>query len=281
MIIGNLMNTDQYIKILNDFRNSYQNLICEYCDFETPSTDERCICFNCESFVHSTRTILERRDSPLLDSLDSIKSSLNDSKYVDAITVYDRLIKERNDPILMYASALVQIKYSNYEISMISYDKKGFMEENTQHRDMAAKLTSSAKRLLAKSISTIEAEISKAGNSTNLLYPLFLSQIKLGNYRGAQNSIQGLKKGENSYLANYAAMLLDVYMENYESAIRNADTLLEKGGFSINALFYISFCKFKNGKAKEAKRLFTEISKIIESDSIAQMLSEISAQEST
>ncbi len=275
------MNTTQYLEVLNALENSHNTLLCSYCGSETASMGDNCICSNCESFVDSTRVALDKRDHALLEALGAINSYVRDSEYDNAIVVYDKLISLNRDPCLMYAEGLLYLQYSNHELAMISYDKQGFMEDNALHRDKAAKLASASKRLLAKGIATAQSEISSGNSSPVVLYSLFLCQLRLSNYRGAQNSMKALESTGSGYLAAYASMLFNADMGHYDGAIASAERLLTGKDFSVNALFYIGLSKFKKGHAADAKRILVALSGLVYSEAIAALLKEIEGQEST
>lgn len=272
------MDAKGYADALEELEKTTVLLICEYCGVETPSIGDFCICSNCESMVVTNRTLLERKDHVLLDSLDRINRSMADSKYEDAMPFYDKIILERNEPSLMYAAAIAYLKYSNYEIMQIGYAKIGFMEENTIHRDKAAKLASTAKRLLTKSISIVNMEIGKGNRPLNFVYNRFLSQIKMGNHKGAKNSIDILQKAGNDYVYNYAQMVFESSMERYDTALKIADRFTKRENFSINAFYYIGLSLFKKGKNKEAKRTLEVLNSILKNGNLEALILEINYQ---
>lgn len=250
-------------------------VICEYCGTETPSISETCICSNCECLASTRRLLLANRDHLLLESLDSIKNLAFDSKYAEAISIYDKLISERKDPFLMYAEALLYIRYSNYELSKITYDKRGFMDENTLSRNSASKLISSSKKLLERAISTIELEISKGNKSANMFYLLFLCQLKMQNYRAARPNLEILKMIPDDYLYSYASMIFNMHIQDYKSAAAFAEKLISKENFSINSLYYTAFMKFKQRDFAEAKKLLDGLNQLIPNKNVELLLSEI------
>lgn len=274
------MNTSQYLAVLKSLENSHRTLLCSYCGCETPSIGGRCICSNCESFVDSTRVALERKNHVLLEMLGNINAYVRDSKYDDAIAVYEKLVSINKDPGLMYAESLLYLQYSNHELAKISYDRAGFMEENSLHRDRAAKLASSSKRLLAKGISIAESEISNGNSSPIILYSLFLCQMKMENYRGAQKSVRELEAGGSKYLAAYASMLFHAEIGQYKNAVADAESLLDGKNFSVNVLFYIGLTKFKEGHTKDAKRILVALAGLAPSKEIGAMIAKIEEQES-
>jgi tetratricopeptide (TPR) repeat protein len=275
------MDDVQYLKIIDGLESSHQTLMCEYCGAETPSIGELCICSNCECVAHSTRPMLEKRDHLLLDALDSINSSIASQNYDAALATYDKLVAERKEPPYMYAQALLYLKYSNYEIGKINYSRQGFMEENTTHRNNAAKSASASKRLIAKAISVAENETATGNTSPNIVYMLFLAQMKLGNHRAAQISMNQLFKIGNRYLADYSAMVFSTHMQDYAGAIKSAERLLINDNFSVNALFYIGYSKFRGGKVKEAGNMLARLGSLIVSENLHALLQEMSEQFST
>jgi tetratricopeptide (TPR) repeat protein len=265
----------KYAAILSNIENTYSEVICEYCGTETPSIGDACICSNCECLAHITRQILASRDNPLLASLDNIRSKVASSEYADAISVYDKLILERQDPFLMYAEALLYIQYSNYELSKISYDKTGFMDENASSRAIASKFISNSKRLLQKAISAVELDISKGNKSANATYLLFLCQLKMQNYRAARSRLEELGAMPDKYIFNYASMIFNILVNDHKSAEKFADKLLSNDIFSINSLYYIAFIRFKQRNFTEAKELLTSLNQLIPNRNVGFLLDEI------
>ena len=272
------MDAKGYVSALDEFRKSAIMLICEYCGTQTPSAGDICLCFNCESMVITTRAILERRDHTLVDTLDSINKNINDMNYEAAVPLYEKLIADRKDPSLMYAAAILYLKYSNYEITQIGYAKIGFMEENTIHRDKGAKLASTAKKLLTKSISVANAEIAKGNMPLSLVYNRFLAQIKMGGVKGAKESIELLQKTGNEYIYNYASMVFESRMEHYDNALKIADKLTDQKSFSVNAFYYIGLALFKKRKIKDAKMVLEELNVTLKNNNLEALLFEINAQ---
>ncbi len=270
--------SNNYVSILGGSKKHLSLMMCGNCGVETPSIGGNCMCSNCESMVTHDRASLEKLDHALCGALVDISGSMSDRKYDDAITAYDKLIEDRKDPMLMYAEAIAYLKYSNNEITRIGYMKPGFMEDNTAHRDMAAKLASSAKRLLAKAIRLANMELSNAEGHANMLYCRFLAQVKMGNVKGALQSVKELEKSGNEYAYNYARMVFESYMEKYEDAMKTADALTKEDSFSINAFYYIGLALFKKRRAKEAKQVLQGLNKILKNDNLEALILEIDYQ---
>lgn len=274
------MDVKDYAALLENSKKSCTMLMCEYCGTETPSIGSMCICSNCECLVTTGRAVLEKKDHLLLDALDRINASVSEDKYDDAVSVYTSLIAEKKLPMLMYAAAIMYMKYSNYEITKIGYMHSGFMEENTLHRDKAAKLVSSAKRLLTKSISISNAEI-KGGGSFDMIYGRFLAQIKMGSIKGAKNSMDMLEKAGNEYVYDYARMVFESRMEKYDSVMKSAEALMSNERFSVNAFYYIGLALFKKRRVKEARQVLQPLEGLLKSSNLDALLFEVDCQLAT
>lgn len=255
--------------------------LCERCGAETAAIGGMCMCSNCESIATNTRSTLERKDHMLLGSLDRINKAIAASDYNSAISVYDELVSQRKDPSLMYAEALLYLKYSNYEVMQIGYENPGFMEGNTAHRDKASKLASLAKKLLAKSVSQSKREIMASPGSLGLTYNLFLSQMKLGMMRAANSTINDILKLDSRYVYNYAKMVFEARREHYDDMVKAADTLTSAENFSLNAFYYMGLWLFKKGRYKEAKEMLNSLNGLMRSSNLEALLFEIDAQLAT
>lgn len=275
------MDTRKYVSLLEDCKNSGKLLMCEYCGHETVSTRDLTICSNCESIITTTKPMLEKKDPALLKELQAIIDDTNAMNYSPVIASYDKIILERKEPQFMYAAALANIRYSNHEITLINYNKPGFMEENAVHRDKAAKLISSAKKLLTKSIKLTKDEMIQQNNSLNLTYNLFLMELKLGKAKSANATMQKLKELGNEYLYNYAVMIFEANREKYDAVIKVADTFMKKDRFCTNAFYYLSLALFKKGRLNDAKSILESIKDVIKTESMEALSFEVNYQLST
>ena len=152
------------------------------------------------------------------------------------------------------------------------------MEDNTVHRDKAAKLASTAKKLLSKSVSTSSAEILKGNAPLNLLYSRFLSLAKLGRTKGMKDSIELLKQNGNEYAYDYASMIFEAHREKYDNVMEFAQKLMDQRNFSINAFYYMGLALFKKGKMNEAKTLLEALNGVLRNNNIDALIFEINAQ---
>jgi tetratricopeptide (TPR) repeat protein len=277
------MDIKNYETTLHNLMKSYSLLMCEYCGVETFNSvsAKLCICSNCESIIVTTKAMLEKKDGSLVDNLTKINRSVGEFKFDDTIALYDKMIAEKKDPSLMYAEAIAYLKYSNYEITQIGYAKPGFMEDNTVHRDRAAKFASTAKKLLTKSISIANAEMAKGNRSLNLVYNRFLAQVKLGGVKGAKESVEILEKMGNEYVYDYAYMVFEARMEKYDNTLKVADKLTKDDNFSVNAFYYIGLALFKKGNMKDAKTVLQSLNWVLKSTNLEALIFEINAQLAT
>lgn len=270
-----------YASLLGNLERMGSLLMCEYCGVETSALGNQCMCSNCESLVFSTRSIIEKKDTVLLDTLENINRSADASDYDSVLRMYDQLMAERKEPSLLYAAAIAHLKYSNYEIMKIGYMSTGFMEENTVHRDKAAKLVSSAKKLLAKAISIANSEMAKGNSPVSLVYCKFLAQIKMDSVRGAKQTLGMLEKMGNEYAYNYAQMVFEAHMQRYGNAMKIAEKLTSEKSFSLNAFYYIGLGLFKTGRLKDAKVLLQALDGILRSGNLDALIFEVNAQMSS
>ena len=272
------MDAKSYAAMLDKIKGSLSPLMCEYCGVETLALGGICMCSNCEGIASENRSKIEGRDQALADSLESIREAIEANKYDEAIAAYDSIVKARSDPMMMYAEAIACIKQSNYEIEQISYMRPAFMEQNTVHRDKAAKLVSTAKKLLQRSISIANGELKNGNKSPDIAYGRFLAQIKMENMRGAKSSMEELSRLGDDYAHRYAMMVFEANMERFDNVIKLAEALTGEKSFSINAYYYMGLALFKKKKFVEAKIVLEGLGKIIKSDNLESLIFEVSAQ---
>ncbi len=273
------MELRQYAKRLERLSKSYHRMVCMYCGAETTAQSDLCICSNCESITRYDKALLSSRDPTLVESLGVISVALGKKDYTAAIAEYEKIFQERKDPLYLYAESLAYIKYSNDENGNIGYEKPGFMEDNTALREQALGLASEAKRLLAKSAYMLADYVSKGDASLSNLYSLALVRLKLGDLKGAQESVNSIGKLGNSTLYNYAAMLLETQLGNYAQAGKHADALISSDDAPVNAFFYAGLSMFKQGRYADAKRLLDSLSGVSGSASIPALVKEMRESE--
>lgn len=269
------MDLTSYLDIIRTVSKIYDNSMCMYCGLETPALGDMAICSNCENIVYMNRSSLAKREQDLISKLDSINESINKSDFHVAISTYDKIVSERLEPTFLYAEALLYIKYSNYEISQISYDKPGFMDENTKRRDSATKQASTAKKFLEKAIFMARTEIAAGNASLNTVYALFLAQRKIGNMRGAREAMELLDRLGKEFITGYVSMVYETEMKNFDKAIAHAESLVGQNDFSINAFYYIAYALFKKGKRNDAKILLETLKPSIASRNVEALINDI------
>lgn len=253
--------------------------MCGYCGAETVALGGIGMCSNCENMINLSRDTIESVDPALASSLGSIITAMASNDFDSVDKSYDALLAEKRSPQLLYASALARIKHSNYEISQIRYDRKGFMEENAVHRSNASKLMSAARRMLTKGAYMSKSTVSKGESSPAVAFSLFLSQLKLGNMRGARYALKLLGKTGDEYSLAYANMLFASSMRKYKEADKYAFKLTTPQSFSINAFFYMAFSMFKRHAFGDARTLLSGISGFIKSSNPELLLEAIDRME--
>ncbi|MDE1868720.1 MAG: hypothetical protein KGH60_02020 [Candidatus Micrarchaeota archaeon] len=269
------MSLSTAIKAIDAATKTYTTLMCEYCGKETFAVHDMAMCTGCESLVHLTRKVVQLKNPGLAGSLDTINRLVEAGEHEKAAQIYEKLYADTKDPQLLYAEALLYTKYSNYETSMISYDKQGFMDENIALRDSSLKQVSASKKLLAKLIYIARGNVDKNIISINTLYSLFLAQLKFGDVRGAKRSLEMLSNLNNDYVHTYASMVFENAMGNYDSVIKNAEALLTQNSFSINAAYYLAFAWFKKGRIGDAKKLINAAQGYLGSDTTESLVQDM------
>ena len=271
------MNVGRYIKLIRNMKASVTELQCTYCGMETVSVGEISICSNCESIIHASRRMLLTRNPDLVKRLDGISKGIKSKDFESAIAIYDEMREGGGEPALLYAEALAYIGYSNYEISKISYDREGFMEENITHRSRGSELISTSKLLLTEAVGLAVREIEKEkGNaSLNLEYSLFLAQLKLGLVRGAGYTLSNLRKMTGAYVSEYANLVFDASVGRYDDVIKNAGSMIKSTHISANVFYYIAFALFKKGDMEDSERMLEELGPLMKSENVGSLLQEI------
>jgi hypothetical protein len=269
------MGISNWIAIAQRDAKSYRTAICEACGAETLTGDGIAFCSNCESVVGSDSKTVEGTNPALFSSVGSIRTAVSNNDFEAAAAIYDRLLKDRQSPQLLYAKGIMQIEHSNYVVSQIGYGGEGFMERNSELREMGARLVSDGKRLVARSLSVSESEARDAP-SVYAFYRMFLCALKMHNLRAARSYSGRIAELEKEGAVSlYAKVVLYVYGGLYREAGRELDRLAKMKNPPANAFYYAAFVAFKTGDRGGAERLLKVSGGLIEERKRANMLQAI------
>ncbi len=268
------MGVQDYLRALDNAVKRGSTFLCQYCGERTTSLGSECVCSNCEMPEYSDIDTMKAKNQPLFAALEALTEKIAANDYAAALAAYDSLYANGKDPGYLYAKALALIKQSNYQISMIKYDREGFMEENTSLRDDSARLASGARAALVSAIKACEPLLKDERPPLLPVYVTFLCHIKLGNLMEAGYTQQMLNKIEK-YLGLYAKMMLDSNTGMYSEVLKSVDELLRPESFSSNALFYAALALYGQGKYKESKAIVAALKKQISRGSLDELELEI------
>lgn len=246
------MRIGDYEELLESASRFGEPLMCLYCGAETLTLAGTGACMVCEARLIYKRRQIAGLYGELRNSLEEINSAILKSDYDTVLKEYAQILLRHKEPGFLYANALANVKFSNYKLSQIRYDREGFMEENIVLRNDAAKLIADAKLLLIKALDSMDLE----NQSADQLYLRFLCHVKLGSNRAASASVLSqLKAAGNQMLAAYATLVFEAELGNYDAVIRTAESLMGKDRLWINALFYVAYAMFKKQRIEESRSL--------------------------
>ena len=263
-----------FLPALKLAKASGTKLFCGYCGTETAAIGGKGICSNCEMPLEQDRATFSERNAELFQAIASIKSAVEKGDFDGAAKMYGDAFAKYHDPGLLYAESLVRIKQSNAAIAQIRYDRKGFMEENTAHRNEGAQRVSDAKLLLTKAISVCNSAAGTIPANGNA-FLLFLCYSRMDMQRAAKNAIGIIEKSGNTYLGAYARMAHDAAIRDYAALEKDSETMLSRERFSVNALFYAALAKLKRGDEEGAKRIAKEARKVVKIESLESLQKDI------
>ena len=92
------MDAAKSMRLLKDIERSGAKLICAYCGVETLSVGSIGICSNCESMISTDRKSLVGTNPELVGNLDAIRKAIANNDFESAISVYDRMRGEDEEP---------------------------------------------------------------------------------------------------------------------------------------------------------------------------------------
>ncbi len=212
-------------------------LFCAYCGTETPSIGGSGMCANCELPLSASMDAVRASKPTQFSYASQISSKTSAGDYDGASKLCDAAYSDTKDSGYMYTKGIIYTKWSNDEAARISYDRSGFMEENTVHRSKATGFAAQARAAFAYVIS--QAAHSDSSTSADP-YLIFLCQLKLHNLREAAEELKIIKKSGKPMQEAYAMMMLELNTGNPEAALKASDLLLKPDLFSINALYYVA-----------------------------------------
>ncbi len=272
MFDGGLMDISKYVKLLAMAGKNSRHLFCTNCGTETLSLSAPGICSWCELPVTFSYDDLSADD---VSFPSAFRSLLQAGNCAGAVELSENAVAKSPTPERFYINALAYISSSNKEVSLITYNLKGFMEENIPHRDASAKMFSSAKLKLNKAISICEAEISNGSASISTIYLLFLLYVKSGKVRPAEKSLEKLKEMKGGALYYYARMVFYSMIGDFGGVLSSSSESAGSENIPLATIHYIILALFKNGHYSNAKILSGEFLKYVDSDSSKYLQTEI------
>jgi hypothetical protein len=256
-----------YLNLIRQM-DTVQRVVCCYCGKENVAAGNMWVCFHCELLNNYTVLSLKLNDTQLMNTLMLVNDKISDNDYDGAISEYKTLLDRYNEPEYTYNYGLLHIQYSNHEISLIGYDKKGFMEENAALRVKGSALASRAKLILNRASSECQKGMKTGLGSILLDYVYFITNIKLGKAKIARRAI-GMMAGYNApFVNNYCEMVFNAETGRYAETAYCAAALLKKGSFSVNALYYAAWAMFKTGRGRDALRIINALGNQVQNSSI-------------
>ncbi|MCL5106488.1 MAG: zinc ribbon domain-containing protein [Candidatus Marsarchaeota archaeon] len=267
-------------KIGELFESNAVELFCPYCGTETYCLVSLSLCSNCESIVSMTKYAAVKKDSALVQSLRSIKvitatHHASEEEFEIAIKVYDELISSKGGIGYIYAKALLLINYSNYVLSRVNYETRGFMEENYAYSQKSMQLVSSARLLFYKLISIADSNLKSNINSFNDAYFAFLAYIKLGRLKPAQEALGRLKNFNDEHISSYAGLVFDINMMDFGSSLAVSEKLLNSGAIHPNIIFYRALALFRMNKFRQSKKILDILQDYIKNENINNLKEDI------
>ena len=271
------VNIKEYIKILESVSKHGHRLICLICGTETPTLAGKGLCSNCENVLYVSRVALLKSNRQLVNYLDGINAMVN-TNYRQALKLYDYLYAASRETALLYAQALLCIRASNYEASLMSYTGGSIIGENASHRARSDQLMTKAKLLLNKAAYAYQKSLANA-ETKNARYMLILIRLKLKDFKAAQESLELLSKQGDEYLTNYARMIFYSAIGDFKDSLIYTDALAKPDSFSINSMYYAALAAMERKRLKDAKRLLTILSKTSRSSNVDALMKDIESLE--
>ena len=265
------MDINEYLDGLKSFEVSNRKVLCKYCGSKTRTRGRICVCSNCELI----NTFMQKNalDSELVQWLEQYNEFIEDENYPFAINIYNQIIGIYKTQEYFYVHGINYIKYSNFMVDRIRYDRDGFMEENAAYKKASNEIYYNARLFFYKSMNIVDAQM-KSGSSDmiELLYSRLLVQIKIGDMRGASDSLERMALSENKYLYDYSNILFNDACNNPKIVLNYIDIMIDNNDdYPITIFYYLAKSLYKNKDYKNADIIIKSLSKLIYGKSILQL----------
>jgi ribosomal protein L37AE/L43A len=247
---------------------------CPYCanDTFTANPGAYWICSHCESAIYGPSVASNRGNA---QAVSAINAMMEKGDYKTAAAEYEKIAKTTGGVVYWYRTGLIYFECSNAEISQIRYDRRGFMEENSTHRDNAALATSRAKLMFYKAVRMCEDSFDQGVADPQVAFAYVMLGAKVDNLRYIKKGISVLKIYNVSALVEYASMILGTATKNYDEILLHAANLLTVGMFTVNAFYYMSWALFKKRRPEDALLILHKLSQFVHTPSVNALIKEI------
>ncbi|MGC8568243.1 MAG: hypothetical protein ACP5RP_00350 [Candidatus Micrarchaeia archaeon] len=231
---------------------------CPYCGAENHASSDITICFNCElpfSISEPAKYLIPFGSSE-----------------AEVMAAYEKLLEDSKDPLLAYAYGVYLLNISNKIKEGISYEKKGFMEDNSDIENSSKLAYAKARLFFSKAAYLSESYIKAGEASPQHIYAMLVSYLKLGNMRAAAYAYEKLKGMSNApMLVDYSSMLMSSANKNAKELAKNSTSVLNK--FLIfNSFYYLAYARYISKDTKTAEHLLEMLLSIYKDNATLQSL---------
>ena len=256
------------------FCSRAKKLYCLYCGTESLAFGHFGICRACEAPLSQRKADVSASDNALVAANAQINKLCAKGDLEKAAEALDTKLSAHSEPGFLLAAGLFYIRYSNDELKKIRYDLDGFMEDNAVHRENSEKLMLHAKMLLNHSVKAAEKHAAEEGGMSMEYIP-FLAEIKLGHVKGAEYHLGRIKRDENTYLKDYAEIVMHAHMKKAESLLEHCDRMIRDGKVNLNLFYYIGYALFLKKAYADARMVLEYLSKVGDLDAAKILLSDM------
>lgn len=158
-------------------KSNASTVICSYCgSYLNLSNSEEGFCHFCEAYIYLKE---EGTKNPEAEKFFTIQLLIDEKNFDDARKKLDAITAGNTNPNLLFAAGSIYKILSGMKYDDLDYNRKGFMEKNSNNIYSSLDLTSKSKEMFYKTIRLISDQ-TKNSPDADLLYLSFISYIKLG-----------------------------------------------------------------------------------------------------
>ncbi len=265
----------KYLRSLDSFQG--KGSTCPYCanEISTKSSGES-ICNFCE--MPSDTSQWKKLRSDIHGFITAKNNLISKNSWAEAAKLVEQAIAIDQSPHMLYSSGIFYEAYSNYEWHSVDYNLKGYMEENSMHRELSWQLLSRSKTLIYHTIKMCHDTLTSEPDY-HLAYVKLIAETRMKRMAQARSTLSLINSDPNpSTRKDYANMVYYSCINDTKNAILYIDSV---SNTQINAFYYLSKLLVNNSMTEDAKAILVKLNNKANIPKARELLIKILESENT